>query len=114
MAVTINATQFNELKAIYTKSVDNPNLDVRVEYYNKLISFGDKYAELAKGVVTNTGFSGRIANAYMADQAAEAGKPYTAAQNLTFSKDLMARDFDARSKLFEKGTNIELGRSSPK
>ena len=75
-----------------------------------MISFGDRYAELALGVVTNTGFSGRVANAYMAEVARDSGKPFTATQNLVFSKDLMVRDFAARSTAFkEKNGNIELG-----
>ncbi len=112
MPVTITQQQLNELKAIADKGINNPNLDVRVEYYNKLISYGDQYAKLALAVVKNEGFAGKTANAYMAEVASDAGKPFTASQNLVFSKNLMARDFSLRKTAFDNkslGGNIELG-----
>ena len=78
MPVTINQTQFNELQAIYNKSLNGT--DVRVEYYNKLISYGDKYSDLGLAVVKNEGFAGKTANAYLKKYASDAGKPLTNAK----------------------------------
>ena len=41
----------------------------RVGYYEYLASTGDKYAELALGVVREDTLSGRMANAFMASHA---------------------------------------------
>lgn len=65
-------------------------------YYRYLEQAGDKYAELAGGVVREDTMAGRMANAFMSEQAQQQGKKITQCGAKKISEELMRADYDAR------------------
>ena len=94
--MSLNQNHINQLKIIYNKQKINPSLDLRVEYYTLLSSYGIAYGDLALGVVRNDTFSGQIANSFLDSSEINSG------DKLSLSKDLFLKDFEDRQALFEK------------
>ncbi|QBY01870.1 hypothetical protein E2K80_14990 [Rhodophyticola sp. CCM32] len=90
---------------IYSEGVKN-----RDAYYSYLEDRGYQYGGLAGGVVREDSFSGRIANAFMAETAAKSGNTINLSTSSQISYDLMVADFQARADLVEQqGFAGELG-----
>lgn len=68
----------------------------RIAYYSQLAEWGDRYAALALGVVLADTLSGRTANAFLQEQAADEGVELDNNQLGRISLALMAADYAAR------------------
>ncbi len=76
----------------------------REGYYKKLADLGYRYGELALGVVTGETFSGRAANAFLADVGHHNGQRITRKVAEAVSMGLMDADFDARRTAFSESS----------
>jgi hypothetical protein len=76
----------------YEEGVNN-----RDTYYSYLEERGYQYGGLAGGVVREDSLSGRIANAFMAETAAQSGNAINLSTSLKISYDLMKADLKARA-----------------
>lgn len=79
----------------------------RVGYYEYLEGLGDRYASVAKSVVLEDSLSGATAAAFLRNKANELGIDIDPIY-VDISKDLMAKDFEARLHLYETGGTGEL------
>lgn len=89
MGQTLTEADFTHLQA-FADAGD------REGYYNYLIGTGDKYAKLALGVVREDTIAGRMANAFMAQQARQQGVRITQCGAKKISEELMKADLRAR------------------
>lgn len=78
----------------YAEGVGN-----RDAYYSYLEERGYQYGGLAGGVVREDSLSGRIANAFMAETAAQSGNAINLSTSREISYDLMVADLNARAAL---------------
>lgn len=68
----------------------------RVGYYSQLAEWGYRYGELAAGVVTGATLSGRAANSFFLDEAADQQASISPGDLASISDGLMRADFAAR------------------
>ncbi|PRY94226.1 hypothetical protein [Donghicola tyrosinivorans] len=78
----------------YAEGVGN-----RDAYYSYLEERGYQYGGLAGGVVREDSLSGRIANAFLAETAAQSGNAINLSTSLEISYDLMVADLNARAAM---------------
>ena len=74
----------------------------RFNYWSTLATYGDPYAKLALGVVTNETYSGQIANNHLMTTARESGVDLNANKLREIGTRLMQADFGLRKELVGK------------
>ena len=95
MPTPLSTTQLDNLEAILADT--NQTTDERAAlYYQTLESYGYAYGAMAYGVVTNTGFSGKVANAFLEQHVRENNIAYNATIAADIRFELASADFTAR------------------
>ena len=92
MSAFLNQQRIDQLQTIVDQLDTDPG--ARADYYQQLADWGFQYGNLAKGVVTNERFAGRIANAFI-----DANAEITSEQSLGISQGLIEQDLAARQTL---------------
>lgn len=95
MAQNLTKQDIDHLNSLVGSSYEE-GVGNRDAYYSYLDERGYQYGKLAGGVVREDSFSGRIANSFMAQTAAQSGNAINLNTSLEISYDLMVADLRAR------------------
>ncbi|MGR3608641.1 MAG: hypothetical protein ACU0BN_07250 [Sulfitobacter sp.] len=101
MAEKLTQKDIDHLSALVGNGFEQ-GVDNRDQYYRYLEERGYQYGGLAGGVVREDSVSGRIANAFLAETAAQSGSAINLSDSLRISYDLMVADFEARAALVDQ------------
>ena len=100
MAQNLTQQDIDHLKSLVGDSYED-GVGNRDAYYSYLEERGYQYGGIAGGVVREDSLPGRIANAFLAESAAQSGNTINLGTSLKISYDLMKADFEAREEIFD-------------